>query len=331
MSEKNENKFLENLFLEIKDGFSEIRHKHNNIYIKHASLNELKIQNEYYQKFFDKAKGMGVPTDSELAKTLEDNESWTKQEESKYQSLKIEIKNLRKTLENLFTEQEKKSISKRIDEVDKELKSEEKKRSSLFTSSAENYAERKSTESFIRHCFFKDSDCKVFLFTKEEFEEINTIELGELYNVYNKHSEKFSEKNLQKISINSIFKSIYNLFSKDISNFFNKHPFDLTFYQVNLLNYGKLFDSIIRNNDLPKNILDDPQKILEHINEKEKLRKRNIEEKSRSSDGFSYAKAKDQDLEKMGVSKKGTKDIHAIAEESGGELSMEDFMKIHKK
>ena len=41
-------------------------------------------------------------------------------------------------------------------------------------------------------------------------------------------------------------------------------------------------------------------------------------------------KASKEDLEDIGIRKTG-KDIHEIAKEKGGELSMEDFMEMHKK
>ena len=108
---------------------------------------------------------------------------------------------------------------------------------------------------------------------------------------------------------------------------------DLSFFQVNLLNYAKLFTSIFKNHKIPDNIRNDAQKILDFI-EEDGVKKKQVEkaiDKANESDGFSYARAKDSDLEKLGVNKKGTKDIHKVAEEAGGELSMEDFMKIHKK
>lgn len=330
MNKKN-SRFLENLFLEIKDGYSIFEYQKNTVFIKHASLDELKIQNNYYQKFFDKARKMGVPDEEELLHTLQESKVWTSSEESEYESLKSEIQNLDKTISKLFTESERKPLEIRLAEAKKDYKKIRKKREGLFTSSAENYADRKSNEAFVRHCFFKNKNLDTFLYSQEEFEEIDNLELSTLYEAYNEHAKNFSELNIKKISINPTFKSIFNLFSKDISNFFNKHPFELSFYQINLLNYGKLFDAIFKNNKIPKHISEDPEKILNFIEEDEKKSKKNIDEKIQSADGFSYAGAKAKDMENMGINKKGSKDIHEVAKEHGGELSMEDFMKIHKK
>jgi len=36
-------------------------------------------------------------------------------------------------------------------------------------------------------------------------------------------------------------------------------------------------------------------------------------------------------MKELGVEKPKGKDIHKLAQEKGGELTMEDFMKMHKK
>jgi hypothetical protein len=108
---------------------------------------------------------------------------------------------------------------------------------------------------------------------------------------------------------------------------------ELTFYQINLLNYAKMFTSIFENHEIPNDVRDSAEKILKHLKDakdaKNKVEK--ISNKAKKSDGFSFAKATDKDLKKMGVDKRGTRDIHDIAEEKGGELNMDDFMKMHKK
>ena len=268
-----------------------------------------------------------------LMKTLEDQGVWSKKDEDILYKLKDENKNLQKTFNNMVIERDKEPIKKRIDELQKLIKKKKKERESVVTNTAEDYASKKSTEKFLYYCLFKDEDLKEKLFTKEEFEEIGYSELSEIYVKYNEAQKKFEEKNLKQLSITPIFKSIYNLYSEDLTGFFKKHPLDLSFFQVNLLNYAKLFTSIFKNHKIPDNIRNDAQKILDFI-EEDGVKKKQVEkaiDKANESDGFSYARAKDSDLEKLGVNKKGTKDIHKVAEEAGGELSMEDFMKIHKK
>ena len=94
-----------------------------------------------------------------------------------------------------------------------------------------------------------------------------------------------------------------------------------------------MFTSVFENHDIPSEIRNDAEKILKHLKDSKDAKKKveKISNKAQNSDGFSFAKATDKDFEKMGVEKRGTKDIHSIAEDKGGDLDMEDFMKMHKK
>jgi hypothetical protein len=326
-----DNKFFENLFLEIKDGFSEFDFQDQVLYIKHSDLNQLKVINDNYEFFLGRAKKMGIPTEEQVLQDLEEGDLWTKKDESLYQSLEIEISNIKKTLSNLFVEKEKNNLKQRLNEAEKEYLEKKNIRSALTLNSAEQYAERKSNEKFVFHSLYKDKECSNLFYNDDEFDEIDNKELSELYVIYNNCAEKFSNKNLKLLSISQMFTSLLNIYSKDLSNFFKKHPLDLTFYQINLLNYGKLFLSIFQNHEIPESISKDPEKILEHIDKSKKIKKENLKEKSSKSDGFSYAGATQKELEKMGGKKQKGVDIHSIAGEKGGELSMDDFMKIHKK
>ena len=57
---------------------------------------------------------MGIPTEEQVLQDLEEGDLWTKKDESLYQSLEIEINNIKKTLSNLFVEKEKNIQKKRI-------------------------------------------------------------------------------------------------------------------------------------------------------------------------------------------------------------------------
>jgi hypothetical protein len=94
-----------------------------------------------------------------------------------------------------------------------------------------------------------------------------------------------------------------------------------------------MFTTIFENKEIPEDISNDAEKIIKYL-EESKIKKKKAQrvlDKSNSSDGFSYVGATRKDLDSMGVKKQGGKDIHSLAADKGGELSMEDFMKIHKK
>ena len=333
MPDELDSKFLSNLFKSIRKGFSEVEIDGKPCFIKHATTSDVEKLNSYYEKFFQKSKKMGVMEEKELIELLDKEGVWTKKDDDELFKKETELDGLKKTFKNLLLEKEREPIKKRIDEIEGDVVNTKKKKSALLKNTAEKYADRKSNEMFVYDCLFKTEDLKEYFFTKDEFDEIDSEDLSKIYKKYNESLKVFSEKNLKQLSIGAYFYSIFNLYSDDLTNFFKKHPIDLSFYQINVLNYAKMFNKIFENHEIPDNIRGDAEAILKHIEESKDKKKRaeKISSKAQSSDGFSFAKAEAKDLEDMGVDKRGTKDIHNIAKEKGGDLSMEDFMKMHKK
>jgi hypothetical protein len=324
---------LNKIFTEIKKGFSELTFQGSLFYVKHPGVDDIAVMEEDREALLLKAKGKGVPTEEELLKTLDETEQWTKKDEEELLVHSTELKNLKQTLINLFKDSEKKKIQQRIDEIETKHLKNKKIRNELTRISAENYADKKSNETFLQKTLFLDVECKELRWKKSEFDELDVFSLQKLYNEYNEVMDKFSDKNIQQLSISGMFKNLLNLYDKDLSGFFKKHPLDLSYYQINLLNYGKMFKSIFENKEIPDDISKDAGKILAYLEESKvkKEKAKRVLDRSNNSDGFSYVGASKKDLEKMGVREQRGKGIHDIAKEKGGELNMEDFMNMHKK
>ena len=333
MSDELDDKFLSNLFKQIRLGYTKIEFKGRSCFVKHSTVDGLDKLDEYYCIFLSKSEKMGVMREKEIFKLLDEEGIWTKSDDDDLLKKSSELENLNKTLSNLILEREKVSILKRIKEIEEATLSKKREKAGLIKNTAEEYAERKSNEIFIMEALFKDEGFNELFYTKQEFEELDSSEISEIYSLYNNSLKIFSEKNLKQLSISGVFFTIYNLYSKDVSRFFDKHPMSLTFYQMNLLNYAKMFTSIFENNEIPDNIRNDANKIIKHLKDSKDAKKKvqKMSSKAENSDGFSFAGAKSEDLKKMGVEKVGTKDIHTVAKDKGGNLNMEDFMKMHKK
>jgi hypothetical protein len=328
-------KFLENLFKEIRQGFSSFDYEGSPCFVKHASYEETDILNESFDQYLSRAKGKGVLSEEELLEMLDSEDVWTKEEEASFEKKESEIGNLKKTMDNLIIQDQKKSFEKRISKLKEEIKNLSMRRSGLVKNTAEEYASKRSNEIFMFNMLFKDKGFKEKMFTEEEFDELSRLELTKVFSLYNESTKKFSQENIRQLSIESIFTSILGLFGQDVSNFYGKEVFSLSYYQINLLNYGKLFLKIFENKEVPKNIRENAEKILDYLDESEtkKNAAKKATERAQSAAGFSYKGATKEDLEKAGINTKGTADIHALAKERGkdGELTMEDFMEIHKK
>ena len=214
---KPDKKFLEKLFKEIRLGFSSFIYEEKRCFVKHASYDQTDILNESYEEYYNKAKSKGVMTEKELLETLEEQEVWSQKDEELFEKKEIEMKNLKKTSANLIVKAHKESFKKRIKDIEEKVLKHRKKRNSLVKNTVEEYAHKRANEIFMFHSLFKDRDFKEKLFSKEEFDHLNKIELGEIYFIYNKAIEEYSQDNIRQISIEPFFTSLFNLFDKDVS------------------------------------------------------------------------------------------------------------------
>lgn len=332
---QNDNRNLENIFLRLIQGFSRSEFSGTPVFIKHTDINDMGYLRSMYDKYFNKAKKMGVMTEKELLDFLDKEKTWTKEEEKEASKKRKEIVNLKKTVSNLIIKSQRKSMEENIEKLEKRIKVVEEKRSHLIKNTAEEYAERKSNESFIAHCFFKDEELTEKFFTYEEFEELDRLELSTLYDIYNKALSDFSTDNIRQISIEPFFTSILNLFGSNLSKFFNKNHFELSYYQINVLNYAKMFLNIFKNKDIPEGIRNNAGEIMDFVQDSDKKSKKIQDSKERlsSSSGYSYMGASREDMAEAGLDVSGAKDLHEIAQEEGkdGDLDMEDFLRIHEK
>jgi len=327
-------RFLDKVFSEINRGYSILLiNNKDKLFFKHYSIEEVEFVSEIYDFYKNKAIASGLITLKDLKKRLFEEGVWSDGEESKLFKLQEEEKSLQITLRNLFLEKDKKPIQDRLKVITSEIKKIIRVKNKLFTNHVEEYAEKQCNQKVLRFLIFKDKKLKKLKFSEEEFDEIEDSVLNAITKKQEEISNLLSDKNIKQLSISPPFISLYNLFHKDLHNFFDKPVTKLSFYQINLLNYAKLFSSIFLSQEIPQEISKNAEKILKHIEDENSKKKhvKNTEEKSSRADGFSYVGATRKDLEKLGVNTKGAKDIHTIAEEKGGELSMEDFMKIHNK
>lgn len=325
---------LESLFQEIKRGFSVSSEGNGFLYIKHPTADEIEISKQAYDRNFEKAIKLGVQPEKELLEFLNEQGAWTTKEEDDMIVREQQLKNLNKTINKIRIERDRKPIEEERDSVQAQLKLDKIKRFSLVKKTAESYAQKHSNEVFIYNCIYKDKEFKNLYWSKDEFEELEYAELNKFLKKYEKHVKKFEHDELLQLSITNCFTSLFGLYGNDVTDFFKNHPMDMSYYQIHLLNYGKMFKNIFKNREIPDHIKSDAKAILAHLEDMENIKnnKDTIKNKSQKSDGFSYAGATKKDLDNLGVKKgKNQKDIHQIAKEKGGKLNMEDFLELHKK
>ena len=112
--------------------------------------------------------------------------------------------------------------------------------------------------------------------------------------------------------------------------FYGKPFCNLTYNQIRLIVYTRVFKNIFDNNEnIPDNIRKDPAKLLEFGGSSREERDKVSEKLSNGSAG-TLVGATDEDYEYLGIEKpKGGISLHEEAKKKGGTLNMEDLMKLH--
>ncbi|MFT6604385.1 MAG: hypothetical protein ACJARO_001904 [Bacteriovoracaceae bacterium] len=110
---------------------------------------------------------------------------------------------------------------------------------------------------------------------------------------------------------------------ENLYKFFDENIYSLSYYQLNLLNYAKILNSIIENvENVPENIKQDPDELLSFAESQSKNKE--VRERSKDKQGFSVMGATKKDMGEMGVSNETDISPFELAKKKGS-LTIEDF------
>lgn len=282
-------RILRSAYFDILQGYSWASIDDVRVRICHFNVQTQTQIDEYYSQVFEKAKKKGLLTRSELLSKLSKDGLWTEEEEKELETRKKNIEGLSSTSTKALNEQMRQTIEKQLEVARSELAEHEAKKEKLVTNTCEQFAERRSSDLIVKLSFQK-ADGEGDYFSNEEFDLLEREDISQLVSIYNEATEKLSVENIRQISISDFFTSYYSLVESNPALFFNKAICDLTYFQVNLLNYAKLLGSILKNLDPPEHIHKDAEKLLTFAKNEQKKqetekRKRKREENKPQSLG----------------------------------------------
>ena len=262
---------LRKIFTDICNGYTKKIFNEKDIYIKHLShFDQINID-EHYSTYYDLAKKRGLFTLKEKLIFLEKENLWTKKDQINLDDTKLYLDNLKKTKDQLIFKSQTHQIEKSIIETDKKYTELCSKKDNLIGLVCENYSDKKIELFYISILFFKDNNLTQLLFSERELNDIDYDCSDSILKIYYNFLSEFSHNNIKKISISDFFTSILYL-SDNIDSFFGKPLSKLTFYQINLLSYGLYYKNIFKNNTIPDNIKEEPEKIEEFVKKTENIK-----------------------------------------------------------
>jgi hypothetical protein len=301
---------------EIFDGYTEFQFKGRSVYLKHLTIKDQRNIHLYYDKYKNIA-------------TSKDDGLWTDDDDLKISSLSSEIENLKKTKDSLFLNSQKEGVKNTITEKQKEHFRLLYKRKEIVGKTAEDYASSMASTEMIRYFVFNSKDLDKHAFSKDEFDEMDDLELIALKSLQSEITEKISEKHIQEAVLRPFF-SLYLSFCENARDFFGKPLVDLSVYQLKMVVFGRVFQSIFQNiEDIPDDIRDDPDRLLAFADAKQNRGKGGskafIDDNAAASTVFGGTADDIKDLNQSGGK---TVSLSEEIKKSGGTLNMEQMMKL---
>jgi len=324
------------LFVDILKGYTESYYKNNKIYFKHNTSFDSGDIDSKKQDFIKKAKENGLPTEEEKEIYLISEKLWSNEENEKIKNIKSYISNLKTTKSKLLRNEEIKAINQQINDENFKLIELISEKKELLGFTVEDYANKKINEYYMYNSLFRDKNLNERYFSEDEFDELENKDISEIIEIYNNVNKKFSEKNLKKVALSSFYLSLYNLCEDSPYYLYGKPIIYLTFYQIEVFSYSRYFKNALseaKHKPIDE-LYEDPEKLIDWLesskNAEEVLNKTEIKDSKNSEGviGTSIVGAKKEDLAKIGADEKCLS-LHGEAIKKGGNLTMEDLMKLH--
>ena len=315
-------------FRDIVRGFSTSELNGELVYIKHLSPHdqvELEDLTEFYK---NEAESRGLPTNEDMLELLREQGDWTEADEN-------EIKKIESFIETLQTAKSKLILKSAMDNQDRIINKErerlalkKRERADLIGRTCEVYADDRTHDFYILKSFFKDAGVSNPLWSNDEYDELTRDEIAKVVYAYNNSFEFFSEESIQHLVLTDFYQP-YLGFADDSMQFYGLPFCQLTYNQIRMIVYTRIFKSIYENNqNIPDKIKNDPKALLDYgsISDEEKEK---MKEKFNEGDGSTLVGASDEDYEYLGLRKPDSGiSLHEEAKKKGGSLSMQDLMKL---
>tara|TARA_Y100000592_G_scaffold17623_2_gene26514 strand:- start:3687 stop:4703 length:1017 start_codon:yes stop_codon:yes gene_type:complete len=331
-----EKKYLRRVFTEVIRGFSKISSdKYDTFYIKHIDVFDSEEIDEKNEEYLNYAKNKGLPTEKQRLEQLKEDDLWSVDKQKEIDEITDYIKQLKLNKSKYFLKAQIDSVSQQIkDENEKLLKLIEEK-FTLVGLTAEIFASKKINEYYIFNTLYKKEDLKNKLFTEEQFDELSEDDLLELIKMFNYNSSRFSQRNLKRIALSPFFLNDFYLCEDSPMNYFGKPLVELTYNQSELFSHAKQFKYILQElkHRPSAEVMSDPDKLIE-VYEAGQNAEKVMSKMDGDADASTVVGATKEDLERLGLkssddnSEKGV-DLAKEAAKKGGNLDMEDLIKLH--
>lgn len=320
------------IFKEIIQGCTKASVQGEVYYIKHLTAHDQVDIDEVYKKYLAQALDRGIPSEEDSLEALKSDGQWTNAEEKQIDKLEVFIEQLQKNKSALVLKSEIDRQNQSIQETRSKINALKEKRANLLGVHAESYASKRANDHYIIKSFFEDEKMDKPLFPDEkDYDSLYAEDVQDFVSCYNNTFLAFEEIKIQEMILQDFY-YIYFPFSDDTVGFFGKPVCQLTYNQLKLIVYTKIFKNIFETNKhIPEKIKKDPQALLDYGSISDDAKEKMKNKLDKDQDGATLFGATDEDYEYAGLDKPSDRSgisIQKAAENKGGALSMEDLMEL---
>ena len=295
----DQQKELEKICSDIFQGYT----KYPDFYIKHFNFFDQSKIDVSYKYYYNQAIENGIPTEQQqLEFILKDPKFWSQEKEDNIEICRKQIRMFSNQVQKAHIISHQKIAENALKEEENKLNKLLKERKELIGHTAEDHASYHVNNVYVISSIFKDVAFKKPYIDEKEYEYLEDEKLIELTSFHLKHGQKFSQENIKLIVICPFFRNIFSICESNPYSFYGKPVVELTFFQNDLFSWGKTFSSIFsseRGQNIPKEILFNPEEILKWYNRTNNLH--NLGTKNQFQDGdFAVVGASSKEMKEAG-------------------------------
>tara|TARA_R110000822_G_scaffold110654_6_gene241017 strand:+ start:41591 stop:42562 length:972 start_codon:yes stop_codon:yes gene_type:complete len=312
--------------IEIIEGFSE----HGGLYIKHCSLKEDLLFQNYYEEQLKKLSD--VPSEEEQLKMLISEGIWSQKQEDELNVTKFRIEGIKETLPNILIESQRGPIQRQLDKLELRFFELAIDKREYMGTTREMIANDSSIEYLMYVTVFRDKDLsiKVFEDPDKSSEDVEDLSFKKIEQLKDKVLEcKFLAQDVKcrKIACCSYAQAMASVTPEGEEYLVVGRPIHkFTTAQLTFVQYLSVFRTIMQKYNIPEEAEGDPDKILE-IPKKEKKLQEIRDKTSGSQDlgsGKSFVGASHSEMRQMGMQGQDLFDV--LAKSGKDSLGKEDLI-----
>lgn len=312
---------LKKVYRQIATGSSPLTFDGKGLFVKHMSLDEEVVLEEYYNLLLQNFAKDGLLSEAERMEELKKEGEWSDEEDKKIRKTEEFLAGLKKTRLKMIVPWQINQVAKEITETEEKISSMRGKKFSLIGYTREMAASNRREEYLMLITLFKDQSLKERAFDADDWEYFEQKDIARMSKAYSEVIDQFSIDNLKKICLSNSFFQTASIMGDDYWRIFNVQPLQFTIFQEQILAMFSRAKSIFKNvPDIPEECYTDYDKLVEFA-ERAASGKKVIKKDAKSVVGASR-----EDLKKMGIDSVGAVTPFDLLRKSGKKsLTSRDF------